>query len=157
MSNPLNTEFISQLMSQESSDPFITLVTLTHEDFSEPIYLCNNSVDIISRGNTFLAFPMKIVLPPDDGESARTVSLEFDNVSLALINSLRSVTSEINLDLEMILASMPDVIQMELLELKLQSINYDKTKIRCTLALDNFLNTEMTSEKYGPTNFSGIF
>lgn len=156
MSN-LSPELIAQLYAQESGDPFLTLITLNHPTFTSPIRLVNNSVNIVSRGNTFLAFPMKIRLPADDGETSREFQLEMDNVSLQLIESVRSITTSMDMTLEMILASIPDEVQISIDELKVHTITYNKTKIVAKVALDNFLNVEMTSERYGPQNFPGLF
>ncbi len=155
--NNLSPQLIAQLLRQESDDPFLTLVTLSHSDFAAPIRLVNNSVNVISRGDTFIAFPMQIRLPADDGEKARDISIEFDNVSLELIDEIRSVTDEIGVKIEMVLASLPDEVQIELDELKIQSLNYNKSRISAAIVLDSFLTTELTSERYSPTNFPGIF
>jgi len=100
---------------------------------------------------------MKIRLPVDDGETVRDFAIEFDNASLELIEEIRSVTSQIGIKLEMILASMPDVVQMEQADLKIITLNYNATKITARVVLDSFLSVELTSEKYNPSNFPGIF
>lgn len=155
--NTLTPALLSQLFSAESNDPFLTLVTLSHSTFVSDIRLVNNTVDIVSRGNTYLAFPVSIILPTDDGETSREVSIEFDNVSRELINELRTVTDSIDVKLEMVLASLPDEVQIELAELKIYTVAYTKTKVSAKLIVDNFLNTEMTSERYTTTNFPGLF
>lgn len=157
MANQLSPELLAELYSQTSSDPFLTLVTLTHPDFTETIRLVNNTKNIVSRSETYQAFPMKIRLPADDGETSREFNIEFDNVSLELVEEIRTVTTSITVKIEMILASMPDVVQMSQEDLKIISVGYDSRKITARITLDNFLNTEMTSERYGPTNFPGIF
>ena len=157
MSNQLSAELIAQLFAQESNDPFLALITLTHASFASPIRLVNNSENIISRGNTFTAFPMKIKLPMDDGESAREVQLVFDNVSLELIDEIRTVTTSIGVSIELVLASMPNQVQASLEELKIATINYNKTQAVARLVLDSFLTTEVTSERYNPQNFPGLF
>lgn len=157
MANQLSPELIAQLFAQESNDPFLALVTLTHSSFAGPIRLVNNQENIVSRGNTFTAFPMKIKFPMDDGESAREVQLAFDNVSLELIDEIRSVTTSIGVSLELILASMPDQVQVSLEELIISTITYNKTQAVARLVLDSFLTTEVTSEKYNPQNFPGLF
>lgn len=156
MANNLTNQLLAQMFGQVSDDPFLMLVTLTHEDF-DPIYLVNNTVDIVSRGITYQAFPMNILLPRDDGETEREVAIEFDNVSLELVEEFRSITDPLDVKIEMLLASSPDVVQLSLEDLKLRSITYDKTKISAKLYMDSFLNTEMTSERYTPTNFPGLF
>ena len=157
MSNQLSPELLAQLFAQESNDPFLILVTLSHENFDEDIRLVNNSENITSRGNVFQAFPMNIRLPVDDGESARNFVIEFDNVSLTLIEEIRTNTTPIGVKIERILASLPDEVQMGQDELLIQGITYNKSKIVASIVLDNFLNTEMTSEKYTPSIFPGLF
>lgn len=156
MSNSLSPELLAQLFSQESNDPYLILLTLSHETFDD-IYLVNNTVEITSQGRTFIPFPFKLKPSVDDGESAREVTIEFDNVSLELIEEIRSVTSPIAVKVEMILASIPDDIQNTLEDMVIQGLTYNKTRIVARLILDNFLNSEMTSERYTPSNFPGLF
>lgn len=155
MSNEISNELKQQLFSQESDDPFLALVTLTHTTFTAR--LVNNSTDISSNGFLFQAFPMKIRLPMDDGETARDFSIEFDNVAMELITNLRSVTGDIGVKIQLILASMPDVIQMEYTDLAIRSVTYNSQRISARVVLDSFLAVEMTSERYTPTNFPGMF
>ena len=157
MANQISNELIAQLFSQESDDPFLTLVTLTHASFASPIRLVNNTKSITSRGNVYTAFPMRIRLPVDDGETAKEFTIQFDNVSLELIDEMRSVTTRMGVKLEMILASMPDVVQMSQDDLFIGSIFYNAKSITAKLVLDSFLNVEMTSERYNPSNFPGLF
>lgn len=153
--NNLSNELKEQLFKQESEDPFLTLVTLSGPGFT--YRLVNNTRDIVSNGATFTAFPMKIRLPADDGESARDFQIDFDNSSLLLLRALRSVTSPINCQIDMILASMPDVIQMSIPELLVRSITYDDKKVSAKIVLDNFLMIAMTSERYSPSLYPGMF
>lgn len=156
MSNSLSHELLAQMFGQVADDPFLMLVTLSHPDF-DTIYLVNNTVDQVSRGVTYTAFPMDITLPPDDGETVREVKIVFDNVSLALIQEMRAVTSPMDVKIEMVLASDPDSVQLSLEELKLRSVTYDKQRISARLYMDSFLNVELTSEKYTPTLYPGLF
>jgi len=87
----------------------------------------------------------------------REVSMNFDNVSLMLIGKFRMVTKDIKVKLEMVLASIPDEVQVSLEDLVIQGIVTNRLRISAKLSLDNFLNTEMTSERYTPKNFPGIF
>lgn len=157
MSRQLSNNLISELMSDVSSDPFLTLVTLSHDSFDSDVRFVNNITDIVSRGNTFYAFAMNIGLPTDDGETQRELQIDFDNVSLEIMRQIRSVTTPIKCKIEMILASRPDIVEIEYSELKIKNVNCSKSSVRARLFLDDFLNTEMTSEKYTPTNFRGIF
>lgn len=156
MSNTLSPELLAQIYYQESDDPFLMLVTISHNSFAT-IRLVNNSENIISRGNTFQAYPMKIRLPVDDGQTSREAQIEFDNVGLELLNEIRSVTTYIDVKIELVLASDPDEVQISLEELKIQSVTYDKQKVSARLFLDSFLTTSLPSERYSATNYKGIF
>lgn len=100
---------------------------------------------------------MKIRLPVDDGESSRDVTIEFDNCSLELIQNLRSVTTTIGVTIELVLASLPNVVQMSHEDLLIRSITYDAKRISAKIVLDNFLTVGLTSERYNPSNFPGLF
>lgn len=157
MSRDLSNKLLAELFSESSDDPFLGLFTISHPDFAETIYLINNNENITSRGVVYEAFPVKLVLPVDDPEKNREVSVEFSNVSLDLIDDFRSVTSEIDVKLEMILASSPDDVEFSYDEMKLRDMQYDFQTITAKLVLDDFLNTEMTSEKYTPQVYPGLF
>jgi len=156
MSNDLTPALLVQLYGQDSSDPFLMLVTLSHTSFGN-ICLVNNSENITSNSIIYTAFPMSIILPADDGEKSREVSIEFDNVSLELVNEIRTVTTPINIKVDMVLASNPNIVQISLDDLKVKNITYDKSRIRAKIIMDDFLSVELTSEKYNPSNFPGLF
>ena len=157
MPNDLNLSLISQLLKPSSPDAFLTLMTLSHPNWAEPLRLVDNSSNVISRSLVFTAFPFKITLPPDDGESSREATVIIDNTSLDIIRKLREVTDEISVKLEMIISSMPDEVQIAVEDLAIRNISYNTETITARLAMDNFLQTEMTSEKYTPARFRGIF
>jgi hypothetical protein len=156
MANNLSPQLLAQLYGQNSSDPFLTLLTLSHTSFSD-IRLVNNTSDVTSNSLVYTAFPFKLVLPRDDGETSREITIDFDNVGLDLVEEIRTVTDFIDVKIELILSSIPDEVQMSFQELKIQNITYNKSRISAKLFLDTFLNTEMTSEKYTPTIFPGLF
>lgn len=156
MARQLSNELIQQLTGEVSNDPFLMLVTISHDNF-DTVYLVNNTVAVESRGNTYEPFPMNIRLPQDDGETQRNVDIIFDNVSLELIDELRVATTPVDCVLDMVLASDPDKVQISYEDLKIGNITYSKQNISAKLYLDDFLNTELTSEKYTPKNFPGLF
>jgi len=154
--NPISNALLAEIYKQESSDPFLSLMTLTHSSFGTLRFVAN-TVDIISRGNTYQAFPFKLTLPADDGETIKSITVEIDNVALELIDELRSVTGIIQVTIELVLASNPSLVEIEIGELKINNIEYNADVITASLAIDNFLSSELVSEKYTPTLYPGIF
>lgn len=156
MSRELSNVFLQELYKQESGDPFLALFRLSHSSFST-IYLVNNTVNITSNGIEYTAFPVDLQLPVDDGETVREVLITLDNVSQLLIDELRTVTDAIDVEIDMVLASNPDLVEVSLGELKIKNIEYNALQIKGRLYMDDFLNTEISSEKYTPSLYAGIF
>lgn len=154
----LSNNTLAQLFTQSSDDPFLTLYTLDHPDWDDPIYLVNNTEEIISNGETFIPFPVNITLPVDDGETIRSSKITLDNVSRDLIDVIRATTdNEISAKIQMVLASAPDTVEIEIGEMKIVTVQYDEQKISATLTMDDFLNTEVSGEKYTPSLYPGLF
>jgi len=156
MTNNLSAQLLAEMYAQESSDVFLMLATISHSSFPT-IYLVNNTEKIVSRGIEYQGFPMLITLPADDGETERQAAIEFSNVSLELIDELRSVVTPMDIKIELILVSAPDQIQASFEDLKLHTVSYDKQRIKAQLYMDSFLNVELTSERYTPSIFRGLF
>lgn len=153
----ISPALLAQLYAQESDDPFLMLVTFSHTSFLDDVRLVNNTTDIVSRGKTYLSFPLSITLPLQDGETPTSVVLKLDNVGRELIDELRTIDDFITVKLELILASLPNDVQMSIFDLKLSGVTFDATTISGTLFLDDFLNTKLDVETYGPSNYPGIF
>lgn len=147
---------LGEIFGQTSSDPFLMLITLSHTSFGS-IYLVNNTENIISNGNTFIAFPCRVTLPPDTAEAKREARIEFDNASLELIEEIRTPTDPIDAKVQMVLASDPDTVEIELAELQIRDVLYNANKITARLILNDFLNTGLSSERYTPTLYPGIY
>lgn len=156
MANSLSPELLQQMYAQESGDPFLALLTLTHSNFST-IRLVNNGVKIVSRGHTFDPYDFSLTLPPDDGDTAKTAQIEIDNTTLEFIDEIRSSTTPISVKIELILASIPDAVQYELPDMKINTVTYSTKTITATLSLDGFLQAAMNAEKYTPSNYPGLF
>ena len=100
---------------------------------------------------------MTVTLSEDAEDVERTVSIVFDNVSLALIEQMRVSTNPLDAKIDMILASMPDDIQISIPDLKIRNVIYDAQTIKATLYVDDILNTGLPDEKYTPSSHPGLF
>jgi hypothetical protein len=152
-----SNKLLEAALSENTSEVFLILLTFNHETFDKPIYMVNNVEDIISRGNSFMAFPFNLSLPLDDGDSLPAVSIQCENASLELIDELRKLTSPLSVTLEMILASSPDYVETSIDDMRVAAIQYDKQNLTLTATVDDLLNTSFPKERYLPSNFAGLF
>ena len=153
----LSSALLTQLLSQESGDPLLTLITISHDDWSEPIRLVNNTEDVISNSVTFSKFSFRIGLPNDDVESLKQIQLSVDNTTLEFISLIRSVSTPFTVDVKYVLASIPDITQLEITGLKGRGTGYDMKSIQFTLIIDDIMNVALTSEEYSPSLYPGLF
>lgn len=148
---------VRAVLEPNTGEVFLMLLTFNHSSFQVPVRLVNNVENIVSRGQTFQAFPLELVLPPDDGDTLPTVQITCQNASLELINMIRSVTGPMSVLIEMILASTPNYIEASIQDLRVVSVDYNKDTIVMTCSVDDLLNTSFPKECYLPSNFPGLF
>lgn len=148
---------IRAALDQNTKEVFLFLLTFTGGSITEPVRLVNNLEDVTSRGNSYMAFPLDLTLPIDDGDSMPSIKIVCQNASLQLIETIRNVGTVMYVKLEMILASSPDYIEASIENMRVSSVQYDKDAITMTCAMDDLLNTAFGRERYLPSNFPGLF
>lgn len=152
----LSPAAIQEFFNSHSADPFLTLLTISHNDWQTKRFVRNNE-QIVSRGQVYLPLAFDFSLPIDDGETVPAVKISLDNVDLGLVREFRSIEEAPFVKIETIFASRPDQIEIMIEDLKLEQITYDGFKIAGVLTFDDFLNTSIPSDRYTPKDFPGIF
>lgn len=153
----LSQKLIEAALSPNTGEVALFLLTFDHVTFTTPIRLVNNLDDISSRGNNYQAFPLDLVLPPDDGDTLPQVQITCQNASLELIDEIRKVPGPMSVKIELILASSPDYIEASIENMRVASVNYDKTTVQMICTVDDLLNTSFPKHKFLPSSHPGLF
>lgn len=163
----VSLEFLNAAYSQETDEVIICLLTFYHEDSEEPIYLSSDPTTRISdnpliyatysRGNEYLYLPFEFTLPDDKSDSPPRVQITLDNVNRQLVSLLRSFTSPPTVKLELILASDPDTVEVELPVLKMSSVQITEKNISAELVADSLINEPFPGRSFTPGAFPGLF
>jgi hypothetical protein len=148
---------VQAALAPNTGEVFLFLFEFNHPSFATPIRLVNNLEDIVSRGQEYMAFPLEMALPPDDGETLPAIEIKAQNASLELIDEIRSIVGPMDVRLELILASSPDYIEASIENMRVAAITFDKDEITMTLTVDDLLNTAFPKHRYLPSNFAGLF
>jgi hypothetical protein len=158
---------IEALNAQETDEVPIALLTITHDDLVEPIYVSSDPTHRISdepliyathsRGNDFLFLPFEFNLPDDRSDSPPRVSLEVDNTQRELITLLRSISSAAFIKMEVVLASSPDNVEIELPSLQLATGTMDENTVKIDLIVDGLINEPFPAGLFTPGAFPGLF
>jgi hypothetical protein len=138
-----------------SSVAWLTLLTFTLPD-RDPLRVVNNTLDVVSRGNTFLACGFEIILPVDDGDTMPTVKLTIPNADREIVEWIRGFATAPTLMMEIILSNSPDVVERSIDWMRLADVTYDALQVTGTLAVENVLSAGFPGEKYSPVRFPAL-
>lgn len=167
MSRTVSSAFLEAIYGQETDEVVVCLLTITHEDIVDPIYFssdCSTRISddpviyaTLSRGINFLFLPFTFTLPDDKSDTPPRVQLTLDNVERTLIPILRSVSSPVDVKLEVILASSPDLVEIEMPVLQLSDVSFTAENIGATLVSDSLINEPFPAGSFSPAGFPAIF
>jgi hypothetical protein len=152
------TNFARQNMYASTTDEaFLILATIRHEPTSTILRVVNNTENIVSRGNTFEAYPFSLILPAESGEGIGAATFEIDNVDLTLVDMLRAAIEAPRVDIEVILASVPNEIEIGIYDLAMREVTWDATTITGKLLNEDILSAAFPSFGYTPKEWQGLF
>lgn len=143
--------------AQNTSEVFVTLLTITYPTFGAPLYVCDNGEDVTSRGNVYVSFPFQVYLPEDSGDRMTSVALRISNIDRRIIQNIRLATSPPIVAMEVIAASEPDTLIAGPIRLTLRSTNWSAKEIEGTISPADLLNRKYPKEIFNPTDFPGLF
>lgn len=143
-------------MAQETDEVFLTLITISHDSLTGPMYIVDHYDSIISNGVTYAGFPFQITLPDSGGEKPPRAQIKIDNIDRSIISTLRGLLTPPMLQIDVVLASQPDVVEMSFGHLTLENIQYDSMEITGELAYENILVEPYPGISYTPDLFPGM-
>lgn len=123
MSSPT---YVTNAVADNATDPMLLLLTIDHVDLPSPIRLVRNKADIVSRGNTFTAFPFDFVAPGATDGGSRPARITIDNVNQVIVQTVRALTSPPTLLVEVVLASALNTVEDSLPVFKLFAASGDR-------------------------------
>ena len=81
------------VFAAETDELFITLLTLDHDDFDDPIRVNSSGADVTSNGDLYIAFPFSLVLPKEQEGVPPRAQLSIDNTDRRIVRALRGISS----------------------------------------------------------------
>lgn len=162
------TTFKEAAYSQETDEVFIVLVTLESDELTEPIRICDDPFQrleelgediygIVSNGQSYIFMPFDIWLPRDDKSGTVSAKISIENIDRRIVETARTVTRPINVKMECILASAPDVTEIEFNNFQLSNVKYDVMTVDADLTLNYWGLEPFPSWNFTPSNFPGLF
>ena len=145
------------MFAQETDDGLLALLTISHVDLAVPIRVVHNQVDVVSRGNTFTAFPFNLVLPTSEPDSPPKAQLTIDNVSREIGQAIRTISSAATVLIEVVRIKALDTLELSFPTLKLQNVRFDVAKVTGDLVSEDLQLEPYPAHTFSPAEFPGLF
>jgi len=153
-----SANYRADVQSVNGDDVSILLLEIAHEELAGPVRVCNNTEDVVSGGQNYVATAFQFSLPDDrDGQPPRA-TLTFGNVGRDLMQWIEQAGGGEGaaLTVRQIRAGAPDVIEYEI-TVSLQSITATVSSITAELGYDALLDRPVMQLRYDPSVAPGIF
>lgn len=153
----VSPEYMQSMFERETTIATVVLLTFEHEDFEETIRVTSDSVDTISRGETFIAYPFQLKLPSDEEDSEAKASITIDNVGRGLIAALRSISrTPPTMLIEIVKSTDWDTVEASVPGFILGNIKYDAMTITADLMFDSRFNETLPAGRFTPGFFPNV-
>lgn len=155
MTRTLSTVAYQALSVQQTGEAFHFLLTIENSA-GPPLRLTDNTTDVVSRSQTFIAYPFALELPSDAAGRISEARIAIDNVSRALVDEIRNLAEPLVLTIEVVASSTPDTVEFEARDYTLKNITYDALTISGTLTQENYLSELYPKDILSGALFPGL-
>ncbi|RIL07486.1 MAG: hypothetical protein DCC71_02915 [Proteobacteria bacterium] len=147
------------ILAQESGDPFLWLVEITHPKLADPLRLTSNVEPIHSRGRLFHPGRMAARLFDQLEDRAPRASLTLEDVTHDLRADLLelSPTNAPRVSAEIVLGSDPNVTQRAFRNARLVQASLDLVAVEGELAGPSALSRAVPWQRFTPDIAPGVF
>lgn len=116
----------AKLPSVKEEELFFVLMTIRGSEDHPPVRVVNNSIDVVSRGNTYSAYPFEITM----GEGTLpSVTLRMDNLS-AEMSGLFMLSDSIDVGVEIVRSESVDIVEVAYPTFSLQSFTVNQFELK---------------------------
>lgn len=160
MARPLSLALKQAMFSQETGEVFLAICSISHASIlNGPLRVVNNLENMTSNGNVYTAFPFKVTLPAEGIDGSPRVRLVLDSIDRSIIQAIRGIPpgDPPTVQVDLVLASQPDVIDISFPNLTLRNVDYDQYVVEGDLALDEDDREPIPYWSFTPQNTPGLF
>lgn len=157
MARDYSTNFREQTGATSGEAP-VYLLEITHAQLDVPIRVVNDTQDLTSNGDLYVAFAFRVSMPDDVDKSLPRVQLSLDNIGRELTQWLEVSNGGKGalVRLMQVMRNAPDVIEYEI-TIDLLTVSQTVPQVSGTLGYEDLLNTPGLKVAYRPENTPGIF
>ncbi|TXN64985.1 hypothetical protein [Methylobacterium sp. WL6] len=154
------------LQDGQTDEVMVMLVIITHASLPAPVYLSSDPTVRISadplaygtrhQGEVYDFVLMGAVLPDDQDKSPPKTTLVFENVASGMAKAIRSILSPADVELRLVLASSPDVIEARYTRLRAVRGSYDASQVSLDISREPWTSEPMPAGRMTADRFPGL-
>lgn len=161
-----SADFKRAVFAQRTDECFVALITFSHPNFEDDIRVCSDPTEllpvagvrgIVSRGEEYIFLPFDITLPAQDESGISRANIRIDNIDRRIVLAARQANSAIDVKIEIVLASNPDVTEFLAENFKFDQIEYDAFTVSGDISVQYFDLEPYPFGRFTPSYFPGIF
>lgn len=158
MPKAVTTTLRDRVMRTSSPEAPLVLLTITHPLLATPVRVVNDTQDIVSRSNNYVAIPFRVTWPDDQDRQMPRARLAVDNVGRELMAWLEASAggTGATATLEQILPSTPDVVEISCV-LDILSVTANVSEVSAELGFENIYAKPLVRLQYRPESHPGMF
>lgn len=156
MSRSLSTAAKAAIHAGQTDEALLFLVAISHASITT-LRFVNNTEDVVSGGDTYSAYPFAVTLQDERDDQPPEVVLGIDNVTRAITDAIRALTSAPTVTLSVVLASSPSTIEAGPIVTTLRDATYDHLQVMGTLGIEQVLVEPYPGGTFDPRNFPALF
>lgn len=138
------------------SDLPLVLLAIDHADLVGTLRFVNNTEDVTSNGDVYLAFPFDVSLPDASEDAPPRARLVIDNVSREIGQAIRSISSPATVTISVIRQDAPDTVEATWPAMRLTSVSYDALTVEGALEPEDLTREPYPAHTFSPAEFPGV-
>lgn len=167
----LSPAALQAMFNPDAGDTLAVLITITGTGISPAIRIADNYTGriaslttddevvygVVSRGQNYVFLPFQISLPTEETESAPRCQITINDVTRYLIPVIRQATTALNVTIELVLTSTPDVVEASFGGFLMSGISYNANTITADLNVESLAIEPFPQHTFTPSYFPGLF
>lgn len=154
---PLSSTFLEAAFGPDTDEVLLLIGTISHDELEDDLHVVNDLEPITSNDVTYEACPFEVVLPSDTDEGPPMATVEIENVSSDIIDSLREIDTAATIRMQVILASDPNTVEMDYGTMQLLNVLADAGTIRGNIGLKDIRLEAFPADSFGPNFFPALY
>lgn len=153
----LSADGLQSALAQWTEEIWLECLTFDHASISTPIRLVNDTQDLVRSAGTFIAFPFRVQLAPQDEARVGSAQITATNVDQRIVRELRAITDRPTVTYELVRHAAPNTVEVGPVELTVIGFvaNVSTVQIRCSGGLE-VLDEAFPADHFAPWNSSDV-